>query len=62
MAAPRQALARLRPGCGDHARRAVGESLAVHQAAPGTIEKLRWLLAKATAVFGAVRLIDLRSE
>jgi hypothetical protein len=36
--------------------------LEVHQAAPATIEKLRWLLAKATAAFGEVRLIDLRSE
>ena len=34
----------------------------MHQAAPTTIEKLRWLLAKATAAFGDVRLIDLRSE
>jgi hypothetical protein len=34
----------------------------VHQAAPATIEKLRWLLAKATATFGELQLIDLRAE
>ena len=36
--------------------------LQVHQAAPATIEKLRWLLAKATVVFGEVRLGDLRAD
>ncbi len=36
--------------------------LEVHQAAPATMAKLRWLLAKATAAFGEVRLIDLRAE
>jgi hypothetical protein len=40
----------------------VEEYLEVHQAAPATIEKLRWLLAKATATFGEVQLIDLRAE
>jgi len=34
----------------------------VHQATPATIEKLRWLLAKATEVLGNVRLVDLRSQ
>jgi hypothetical protein len=34
----------------------------VHQAAPSTIEKLRWLLSKATAVFGDQLIADLRSE
>ncbi len=36
--------------------------LEVHQAAPATIVKLRWLLAKATVAFGEVRLVDLRAE
>ena len=36
--------------------------LEVHQAAPATIEKLRWLLAMATLAFGEVRLVDLRAE
>jgi integrase len=36
--------------------------LEVHEAAPSTIEKLRWLLAKATAAFGEAQLIDLRAE
>jgi hypothetical protein len=40
----------------------VEEYLQVHQAAPATIEKLRWLLAKATAAFGEVRLVDLRAD
>ncbi len=34
----------------------------MHQATPATIEKLRWLLAKATEVLGNVRLVDLRSQ
>ena len=38
------------------------EYLAQHEAAPRTIAKLRWLLAKATCVFGDRRLVDLRSE
>src|SRR5439155_18228506 len=33
--------------------------LEIHQAEPVTIAKLRWLLGKATAVFGDVRLADL---
>jgi hypothetical protein len=55
-------LARLRPGAKMTLAELVEEYLQVHQAAPTTIEKLRWLLAKATAAFGDVRLIDLRSE
>jgi integrase len=37
----------------------VDEFLEIHQAEPVTIAKLRWLLAKATAVLGDVRLADL---
>ena len=37
----------------------VAEYLEVPQAAPATIEKLRWLLAKATDVLGNVRLVEL---
>lgn len=37
----------------------VDEYLELHQAAPVTIAKLRWLLGKATAVLGARRLVDL---
>jgi hypothetical protein len=40
----------------------VEEYLRVHQAAPSTLEKLRWLLSKATAVFGAVALGELRAD
>jgi integrase len=40
----------------------VKEYLEVHQAAPATIAKLRWLLAKATSALGERRLVDLRSE
>jgi integrase len=40
----------------------VEQYLRVHQAAPATIEKLRWLLRKATAAFGDVRLADLRAD
>jgi hypothetical protein len=36
--------------------------LRVHQAAPSTIEKLRWLLSKATTVFGDRPIAELRSE
>jgi integrase len=36
--------------------------LRVHQAAPATMEKLRWLLGKATVAFGEVRLVDLRAD
>ena len=37
----------------------VDEYLEMHQAAPVTIAKLRWLLSKATAVLGEKRLADL---
>ena len=37
----------------------VNEYLEMHQAAPVTIAKLRWLLGKATAVLGEKRLADL---
>jgi hypothetical protein len=37
----------------------VDEYLEMHQAAPVTIAKLRWLLGKATAVLGEKRLADL---
>jgi integrase len=40
----------------------VDEYLEVHLAEPVTIAKLRWLLAKATAVLGEVRLVDLSPE
>jgi hypothetical protein len=35
------------------------EYLEMHQAEPVTLAKLRWLLGKATAAFGEVRLADL---
>jgi hypothetical protein len=38
------------------------EYLAQHEAAPHTIAKLRWLLAKATRAFGDRRVLDLRSD
>ena len=37
----------------------VDEYLAMHQAAPVTIAKLRWLLGKATSVLGDKRLAEL---
>jgi hypothetical protein len=37
----------------------VDEYLEMHQAEPVTIEKLRWLLGKATATLGEIRLADL---
>jgi integrase len=40
----------------------VEKYLTVHQAAPSTIEKLRWLLSKATAAFGDQQIADLHSE
>jgi integrase len=57
-----RALARLRPGAEMRLAELVARYLEVHQAAPATIEKLHWLLAKATATFGDVRLVDLRAE
>ena len=40
----------------------VEEYLAQHEAAPVTLEKLRWLLAKAVAAFGDQRLGELSSQ
>jgi len=40
----------------------VDEYLQVHQAALATMEKLRWLLAKSTAAFGEMALVDLRAD
>jgi integrase len=40
----------------------IAEYLAQHEAAPPTIAKLRWLLAKATSAFGDRRVVELRSE
>ena len=37
----------------------VDEYLEMHQAEPATIAKLRWLLGKATAALGEVRLAEL---
>lgn len=58
----RRELGRLRPGATMTLNELVGEYLRVHQAAPSTVEKLRWLLAKATAVFGDVALGELRAD
>ena len=58
----RRELARLRPGRGMTVAELVEEYLKVHQAALSTIEKLRWLLSKATAAFGDQLIADLRSE
>jgi len=55
-------LARLRPGRELMLTELVEDYLKIHQAAPSTIEKLRWLLSKATATFGYRPLTDLRSE
>jgi integrase len=55
-------LARLRPGREMTLTQLVEEYLKIHQAAPSTIEKLRWLLSKATAVFGDQLISELRSE
>lgn len=40
----------------------VEEYLQAHPGQPVTVSKLRWLLGKATAAFGDVRLIDLTPE
>jgi hypothetical protein len=55
-------LGRLRPGREIPLAELVEEYLKIHQAAPSTIEKLRWLLSKATAAFGDRLIDDLRSE
>jgi integrase len=58
----RRELARLRPGREMTVRELVEEYLKIHQTASSTIEKLRWLLSKATAVFGDQLIAELRSE
>ena len=58
----RRELARLRPGREMTVAELVEKYLNVHQAAPSTIEKLRWLLSKVTAAFGDRLIADLRSE
>ncbi len=58
----RRTLERVRPGGVMTLTELADEYLEVHHAAPATLEKLRWLLGKATAAFGEVRLVDLRSE
>jgi hypothetical protein len=58
----RKVLDRLGPGGGRATvtlAEFVNEYLEMHQAAPVTIAKLRWLLGKATAELGAKRLADL---
>src|SRR5450432_1957941 len=61
----RKALDRLRPG-GRAATLTLGEFvveyLQAHPGQPVTVSKLRWLLGKATAAFGEVRLVDLTPE
>jgi integrase len=55
-------LARLRPGLRAGTltlAELVDEYLEMHQAEPVTIAKLRWLLGKATATLGEIRLADL---
>jgi integrase len=54
-------LARLRPGLRSGTMtlaELVDEYLEMHQAEPVTIAKLRWLLGKATATLGEIRLAD----
>jgi integrase len=58
----RRELERLRPGRQMTLAELVEQYLRVHQAAPATMDKLRWLLGKATAAFGDVRLADLRAD
>jgi len=58
----RKVLDRLGPGGGRATitlAELVDEYLEMHQAAPVTIAKLRWLLGKATTVLGEKRLADL---
>jgi len=40
----------------------VEENLEMHQGEPVTVAKLRWLLGKATAALGELRLVDLSAE
>jgi len=62
----RVALERLRRRSGSVAQITLSELaeeyLAQHEAAPRTIAKLRWLLAKATRAFGDSRVLDPRSD
>jgi integrase len=46
----------------DHVAEFVEEYLELHQADPVTIAKLRWLLGKATAALGELRIADLSSK
>jgi hypothetical protein len=58
----RRELARLRPGREMTVTELVDGYLKIHQEQPSTIEKLRWLLSKATAAFGDGLIAELRSE
>jgi len=60
----RKALERIGPGRGGAITLAefVEEYLALHQAEPVTIGKLRWLLGKATTTLGEKRIADLSSK
>src|SRR5438445_1865673 len=60
----RKALDRVGPGRGGATTLVefVEEYLELHQAEPVTIAKLRWLLGKATAVLGEVRLAEILPE
>jgi hypothetical protein len=49
-------------GCTLTLKELVDEYLAQHDAEPETIDKLRWLLAKALGAFGGHRLPELRSQ
>src|SRR5919197_2794658 len=64
--APKVALERLHRRNGRAAQITLSELaeeyLAQHEAAPRTLAKLRWLLAKATGAFGERRVVDLRSD
>ena len=55
-------LARVRPGREVSLTELVDQYLKIHQAAPSTLEKLDWLLSKATAAFGHRPIASLRSE
>lgn len=55
-------LGRLRPGRDVTLAELAEDYLKIHQAAPSTIEKLRWLLSKATIAFGDRPIGSLRSE
>jgi integrase len=55
-------LARPRPGREMTLTELVDQYLKIHQAAPSTLEKLGWLLSKATTAFGDRPVGSLRSE